>query len=299
MNGAISGFTVIIVGVICLISVAGDDGFECNCKCRSSTFSVSTPTQAPPYDDADEYSHSYNHWSELVTDENGNIWVEEIEEESDSKRRRRDTNAGNGGLPNVGSPQGVGDRILANPLKRPKSLMDNADKRHTLTIVYDTMCPFSRHFFMTSLWSVIKYVPDSYEDATLPPEGSNGLWQPFRVFDKVDLEFVPYGNYRFDDEGRVECQHGEKECYLNHLHACLIKEIGGKRALNATVCTIYHNTDPSEELGPRCIQKQDQEVVKNCMESDQVVDEVLRRVDRSQHQWEYIRNQEFILQCLG
>eukprot|EP01053_Blabericola_migrator_P008957 Blabericola_migrator_1__8956@NODE_4754_length_994_cov_8_167206_g2959_i0_p3_GENE_NODE_4754_length_994_cov_8_167206_g2959_i0NODE_4754_length_994_cov_8_167206_g2959_i0_p3_ORF_typecomplete_len116_score16_87GILT/PF03227_16/1_6e12GILT/PF03227_16/6_2e03Phage_TAC_10/PF10963_8/0_22_NODE_4754_length_994_cov_8_167206_g2959_i037384 len=96
---------------------------------------------------------------------------------------------------------------------------------------------------------------------------------------------IPYGNYRRNDDGEVVCQHGETECYMNRVHACMLRDPGGKRALNATVCTIYHNTEPKEDFVRKCIQDQDRPKLDACMEDASVADEYLARVDKSPHRW--------------
>jgi len=75
-----------------------------------------------------------------------------------------------------------------------------------VSIFYETLCPACLYFF-------------SHEMKTLVDTHS--------IMDAAELEFVPYGN-AVTNGGTVTCQHGIKECELNMLHACAIKNMPAK-----------------------------------------------------------------------
>jgi len=44
--------------------------------------------------------------------------------------------------------------------------------------------------------------------------------------DEFEVRIYPYGNAKqvfVDDEWLFECQHGENECHLNRIHACVMQ----------------------------------------------------------------------------
>lgn len=73
-----------------------------------------------------------------------------------------------------------------------------------LTLFYETLCPDTRKFVLEELVPTYRSALQSH----------------------INLELVPFGNAKFhtDDNGqrKVECQHGEEECYGNRLQACYI-----------------------------------------------------------------------------
>jgi interferon gamma-inducible protein 30 len=68
-----------------------------------------------------------------------------------------------------------------------------------LTIFYESLCPDCQEF-MTN---------DFYRNVYL------------KFGDFIKFELVPYGNAKNDD-GKIKCQHGEKECAINKYHSCVL-----------------------------------------------------------------------------
>ncbi|XP_048002281.1 GILT-like protein 2 isoform X1 [Leguminivora glycinivorella] len=71
-----------------------------------------------------------------------------------------------------------------------------------LDLYYESLCPYCARFHIKRLDPVYKEM-SSY----------------------IDLKVYPYGNARkHEEDGKtvIVCQHGEKECYGNKLHACAI-----------------------------------------------------------------------------
>uniref|UniRef100_A0A6V7QRA9 Gamma-interferon-inducible lysosomal thiol reductase n=1 Tax=Ananas comosus var. bracteatus TaxID=296719 RepID=A0A6V7QRA9_ANACO len=78
----------------------------------------------------------------------------------------------------------------------------SATKRVSLSLYYETLCPYCSNFIVNHLSRIF----------------SNGL------VSIVDLDLVPYGNARVSSDGSFICQHGANECLLNVIEACAIKE---------------------------------------------------------------------------
>ncbi|CAN1303475.1 Gamma-interferon-responsive lysosomal thiol protein [Linum perenne] len=71
--------------------------------------------------------------------------------------------------------------------------------RVNLTLYYESRCPYCRNFIVNSLAKAV--------DTDL--------------VNIVNLRLVPWGN-AYVDGSRIICQHGEDECYLNTIHACIL-----------------------------------------------------------------------------
>uniref|UniRef100_A0A914XQD4 Gamma-interferon-inducible lysosomal thiol reductase n=1 Tax=Panagrolaimus superbus TaxID=310955 RepID=A0A914XQD4_9BILA len=68
-----------------------------------------------------------------------------------------------------------------------------------LTIFYESLCPDCQEFIIN----------DFYRDVYL------------QFGDFIKFELVPYGNAKNED-GKIKCQHGEKECAINKYHGCVL-----------------------------------------------------------------------------
>ncbi|GJN08160.1 hypothetical protein PR202_ga26053 [Eleusine coracana subsp. coracana] len=69
-----------------------------------------------------------------------------------------------------------------------------------VALYYESLCPYSARFVVNHLAKVFR----------------NGL------VDAIDLTLLPYGNARVGAGGKISCQHGEYECFLNTVEACAI-----------------------------------------------------------------------------
>ncbi|CAD5211524.1 unnamed protein product [Bursaphelenchus okinawaensis] len=69
-----------------------------------------------------------------------------------------------------------------------------------LTLLFEALCPDCEEFITGTF----------YHDIYL------------KHGDKIDIELVPYGNARIDEQGNVVCQHGKDECRGNKYEACVI-----------------------------------------------------------------------------
>jgi interferon gamma-inducible protein 30 len=68
-----------------------------------------------------------------------------------------------------------------------------------LTIYYEALCPDCQEFLTN----------DFYREVYL------------QFGDFIKFELVPYGNAKNED-GKITCQHGEKECAINKYHSCVL-----------------------------------------------------------------------------
>uniref|UniRef100_A0A0D9VSY6 Gamma-interferon-inducible lysosomal thiol reductase n=1 Tax=Leersia perrieri TaxID=77586 RepID=A0A0D9VSY6_9ORYZ len=73
------------------------------------------------------------------------------------------------------------------------------DGRVDVALYYESLCPYSAKFVVDNLAKVFK----------------DGL------LSSINLSLVPYGNARVRD-GKISCQHGSQECFLNTVEACAI-----------------------------------------------------------------------------
>uniref|UniRef100_A0A1I7RWD2 Saposin A-type domain-containing protein n=1 Tax=Bursaphelenchus xylophilus TaxID=6326 RepID=A0A1I7RWD2_BURXY len=78
-------------------------------------------------------------------------------------------------------------------------LASSKGQKILLTVLYETLCPDCSWFIKGPLYK---------------------LYSEHR--DKVDIELVPFGKAKIDEQGHVTCQHLEAECNGNRYEACLI-----------------------------------------------------------------------------
>ncbi|KAF0935977.1 hypothetical protein E2562_037457 [Oryza meyeriana var. granulata] len=77
--------------------------------------------------------------------------------------------------------------------------VEGKNRKVDVALYYESLCPFSAMFVVDNLAKVFK----------------DGL------LSAINLSLVPYGNARVKD-GKISCQHGSEECFLNTVEACAI-----------------------------------------------------------------------------
>ncbi|KAM7264947.1 hypothetical protein ACFE04_002630 [Oxalis oulophora] len=77
---------------------------------------------------------------------------------------------------------------------------NNNNNNVTVSIYYETLCPYCADFIVNHLSKVF----------------DNGL------ISIINLRLVPWGNAFTQQNGTVSCQHGPDECFLNTIDACTI-----------------------------------------------------------------------------
>ncbi|XP_072389823.1 gamma-interferon-inducible lysosomal thiol reductase-like [Diabrotica undecimpunctata] len=79
------------------------------------------------------------------------------------------------------------------------------DSDLTVTLFYEGLCPYCHDFILNQLYPGYQQLGDSFK-----------------------LDLVPYGweSYEKQADGTIKytCQHGENECYINRIHACVIDQ---------------------------------------------------------------------------
>ncbi|XP_063370682.1 gamma-interferon-inducible lysosomal thiol reductase-like [Cydia amplana] len=91
-----------------------------------------------------------------------------------------------------------------------------------LKLYYESLCPYCVTFHIERLDPVFKEI-GSY----------------------IDLKLYPYGNAKrqeVDGKTVIVCQHGEKECYGNKLHACAIDELKDIRVAEPYISCMMNGT---------------------------------------------------------
>ncbi|WVZ68337.1 hypothetical protein U9M48_017293 [Paspalum notatum var. saurae] len=76
-----------------------------------------------------------------------------------------------------------------------------AAERVPVSVYYETLCPFCSAFVVNDLARIFR-------------DGVSSI---------ADLRLVPFGNGRVSADGTITCQHGEDECRLNAIEACVIR----------------------------------------------------------------------------
>ncbi|XP_031379211.1 gamma-interferon-responsive lysosomal thiol protein isoform X1 [Punica granatum] len=76
----------------------------------------------------------------------------------------------------------------------------SSDQKVTVSLYYETLCPYCANFIVNSLVKVFE----------------KGL------ISIVDLRLIPWGNGWIQSDGSLSCQHGPDECLLNAIEACAI-----------------------------------------------------------------------------
>ncbi|XP_059297721.1 gamma-interferon-responsive lysosomal thiol protein-like [Lycium ferocissimum] len=76
----------------------------------------------------------------------------------------------------------------------------SCDKKVSLALYYESLCPYCSNF-------IVNYLPKIFK---------NG------IIDIVDLKLVPWGNTKLKANNTFKCQHGPVECFLDTVEACAI-----------------------------------------------------------------------------
>ncbi|PKI51445.1 hypothetical protein CRG98_028156 [Punica granatum] len=85
----------------------------------------------------------------------------------------------------------------------PNWVRATAGPKVNLALYYESLCPYSAGFITNDLVKAVQ-TPD--------------------IERVINLRLVPWGNARVNRSTKaVLCQHGERECYLNTIHACAIQ----------------------------------------------------------------------------
>ncbi|XP_054287677.1 uncharacterized protein LOC129003410 [Macrosteles quadrilineatus] len=143
--------------------------------------------------------------------------------------------------------------------KRPNEIQANNATNVTLTIYYETYCPDSEYFIIEQLYPV---------HASLR--------------EKLIVDFVPYGKadqFQLNGQTRFDCQHGSRECDVNMIHACAVREVCGERPQDCPwdqryrlMEFVYCNMEQRDRKGTaeECTQKAglETDVIMNCTKSD-------------------------------
>lgn len=95
----------------------------------------------------------------------------------------------------------------------------------------------------------------------------------------IDLKIYAYGKAYTNDENRIICQHGEKECEGNKMINCAVKYLGKLQAIKAFICMseeFYYNgsyfisNNIFEDIGKECF-KNNYDQINDCRISSEGV----------------------------
>ncbi|XP_037947108.1 GILT-like protein 3 isoform X1 [Teleopsis dalmanni] len=101
----------------------------------------------------------------------------------------------------------------------------NAENQLMVQVYYETLCPDSIRFICTEFYNSMK---------------ENGR------LEFTDLKFIPYGKVSSWTNPTTNvtilyCQHGETECELNALHACIVENNSPTEQLDLINCLLRYN----------------------------------------------------------
>ncbi|XP_076045498.1 gamma-interferon-inducible lysosomal thiol reductase-like [Oratosquilla oratoria] len=132
-----------------------------------------------------------------------------------------------------------------------------------VAVYYEALCPDSRHY-------IIRQLAPAFA----------------KLSDIMKFELVPYGKARTKEkDGKItfSCQHGQKECEANRVHACVTKHVKDETTqLNIVACMIKENDKPN--IGKECVNKynEDWNKVETCSTSEEG-DQILKHMGKLTH----------------
>ncbi|CAA0395006.1 putative gamma interferon inducible lysosomal thiol reductase GILT [Arabidopsis thaliana] len=113
-----------------------------------------------------------------------------------------------------------------------------------LNLYYESLCPGCQSFIVDELVKVF----DSDLDTI------------------TDVKLVPFGNAKVSNNLTVICQHGEEECKLNALEACVINTLPNPKSQYKFIRCVENNTDNWESS---CLKGYGNEkAINDCYNSD-------------------------------
>ncbi|CAB3404044.1 unnamed protein product [Caenorhabditis bovis] len=88
------------------------------------------------------------------------------------------------------------------------------NQKINITVLVEALCPDCQNFLVNHLYPVV--------------------YKNFGEF--VNIQLVPFGNAKIQDDGTIKCQHGEEECSINKFESCFIDSMQEQSALPAITC---------------------------------------------------------------
>ncbi|XP_057672823.1 gamma-interferon-inducible lysosomal thiol reductase-like [Diorhabda carinulata] len=107
-----------------------------------------------------------------------------------------------------------------------------------LELYYEGLCPYCHEFIAQQLYPTYEALGSEADSTIL-------------------IDLIPYGNadYVINDDGSVEftCQHGERECLLNRIHACAINQNTTQaKMIGFIYCSINRSEEDALEVASEC-----------------------------------------------
>ncbi|XP_036674650.2 GILT-like protein 3 [Drosophila suzukii] len=102
----------------------------------------------------------------------------------------------------------------------PENAQSPENSKLLVAIHYEALCPDSMNFIRRRLYDALN---------------DNNWWSV------TDLKLYPFGKagfYNSSGKTQVYCQHGEDECELNALHACIIETLDIRKAFDLIYCML-------------------------------------------------------------
>ncbi|CAO4365348.1 unnamed protein product [Caenorhabditis nigoni] len=88
------------------------------------------------------------------------------------------------------------------------------NQKINITVLIEALCPDCQNFLTKQLYPVV-----------------------FKNFgDFVNIELVPFGNAKIQEDGTIKCQHGEEECSINKFEGCFIDSMADQSPLPTLSC---------------------------------------------------------------
>lgn len=120
------------------------------------------------------------------------------------------------------SPKLVDEHVIAAPKIDPV----------IVEVFYESMCPDSKYFIRHQLVPTFEKIPEI-----------------------LDFRLIPYGKAKTVENATgifFTCQHRERECVGNKIHACAIKYIESQAKLLSYVSCLINNINNPQSVGESC-----------------------------------------------